>query len=150
MSPQGIVNFAEIHLTLNSGGSSGMRYFPDDYERPENFNDLELDKEYVENNSTLLVISDLYEQGPFSKIQPGYKWKPIIAKNDMVDYPWQVWIGIGARIAGCLWLYRHRNNPQFGSRGKPPVMPQLSADEQRYVTPDVWIAFELCNKRFQF
>ncbi|KAH7105160.1 hypothetical protein BKA62DRAFT_438542 [Auriculariales sp. MPI-PUGE-AT-0066] len=125
------INFGEIHMTLNNGGgSSGMRYFPDDYERPTNFDDLELDKDYVEANTKLLVIPDLHEQGAFWKIQPGHHFKPVITAGDMVDYPLHSWVG-----------------SQFGARGKPPIIPSLKKEEQRY---DVWIAFELPSTRFQF
>ena len=74
-----------------------QRYFPDDYVRPENFNELEVQREYVEANTKLVAIPELYEQGPFWKIHPGFQFKPWITQDDMVDYPWHSWIGSEVR-----------------------------------------------------
>ncbi|KAH7924398.1 hypothetical protein BV22DRAFT_1013346 [Leucogyrophana mollusca] len=121
-------SFCEIHYCLsNGGGSAGMRYFPDDYTDPID-TEKELTKEYVENNSTLLVVPDMCEHGPLWKIESG-KATPKIRPNDTVDYPWHAWLA-----------------SKFGDY-KLPIEPPLKKDEQRF---DVWMAFEFPPSAFQF
>ncbi|KAI0314587.1 hypothetical protein OF83DRAFT_1174605, partial [Amylostereum chailletii] len=122
-------SFCEIHYCLsNGGGSGGMRYFPDDYTDPID-TAKELTKEYVENNSTLLVVPDMHEHGPLWKIQPGTAATPQIRPNDTVDYPWHAWLA-----------------SQFGDYTLP-IEPPLDQSEQKF---DVWMAFEFPSTAFQF
>ncbi|KAF5346222.1 hypothetical protein D9758_014383 [Tetrapyrgos nigripes] len=122
-------SFCEIHYCLsNGGGKGGMRYFADDYTDPID-TDAELTKEYVEKNSTLLVVPDMHEHGPLWKIQQGNQAKPKLRPNGTVDYPWHAWLA-----------------SQFGDR-KLPIIPPLPANEQKY---DVWMAFEFPLTAFQY
>ncbi|KAK7055209.1 hypothetical protein R3P38DRAFT_2760456 [Favolaschia claudopus] len=123
------LSFCEIHFCLsNGGGYGGMRYFSDDSTAPID-TDKELTKEYVEANSTLLLLADMHEHGPLWKIQSGNEAKPVLRPNGTVDYPWHAW------LAG-----------QFGER-QLPILPPLPANEQKY---DVWMAFEFPPAAFQY
>lgn len=123
------VSFCEIHHCLsNGGGTGGMRYFEDSY-TDEIDTDLELTKDYVEKNSTLLVVPSFYEHGPLWKIQPGTQATPKLRENGTVDYPWHAWLA-----------------SRFGEY-KLPIKPPLDSKTQRF---DVWLAFEFPASAFQF
>ncbi|KAL6304158.1 hypothetical protein BKA93DRAFT_785315 [Sparassis latifolia] len=112
-------SFCEIHYCLsNGGGLGGMRYFADSNTEPININ-AELTKEYVEKNSTLLVVPSMYEHGPLWKIQPGTQATPKLRPNDTVDYPWHAWLA-----------------SNFGEQ-KLPIKPPLDEKRQRF---DLWMA----------
>jgi hypothetical protein len=96
------------------------RYFPDDYTESEPIDpEAELTKEYVEENSTLLIVPSMYEHGPLWKVQPGTEATPKLRENDTADYPWHAWL---AR--------------KFGDY-KLPIKPPLGENVQRY---DLWMA----------
>lgn len=123
------VSFCEIHHCLsNGGGTGGMRYFEDSYTDPID-TDLELTKDYVEKNSTLLVVKSHHEHGPLWKIQPGTKATPKLRENGTVDYPWHAWLA-----------------SRFGEY-KLPIKPPLDSNTQKF---DVWLAFEFPAASFQF
>lgn len=120
-------SFCEIHYCLsNGGGLGGMRYFADDYTQPID-TEAELTKNYVEKNSTLLVVPSMYEHGPLWKIQPGTNATPKFRENGTVDYPWHAWLASG-----------------FGDHTLP-IQPPLPEDIQRY---DLWMAFEFPSTAF--
>ncbi|THV03946.1 hypothetical protein K435DRAFT_835549 [Dendrothele bispora CBS 962.96] len=121
-------SFCEIHYCLsNGGGTGGMRYFEDSYIDPIDTG-LELTKEYVEKNSTLIVVKDLHEHGPLWKIMPGKQTMPKLRNNGTVDYPWHAWLA-----------------SQFGHY-KLPIVPPLDESKQKY---DIWMAFEFPLEAFQ-
>jgi hypothetical protein len=122
-------SFCEIHMCLkNGGGRGGMRYFPDDYTEKIDVKK-ELTKEYVEKNSTLIVVPDMAEHGPLWKIKPGTQATPVIRDNGTVDYPWHAWLA-----------------SEFGNHTLP-INPPLGTDKQRY---DIWLAFEFPESAFQY
>ncbi|KAF9457213.1 hypothetical protein BDZ94DRAFT_1176031 [Collybia nuda] len=112
-------SFCEIHYCLtNGGGEGGMRYFEDDCTDPID-PALELTREYVENNSTLLVVPSMHEHGPLWKVQPGSEARPQLRPNDTADYPWHAW------LAGAFGEF------------EIPIKPPLGEERQRF---DVWMA----------
>lgn len=123
-------SFCEIHYCLsNGGGQGGMRYFPDDYTDPIDV-EAELTLEYVEKNSELLVVPDMYEHGPLWKVQEGHQAQPEFRPtNGTVDYPWHAWL-----------------SSRFGQWPLPMPQP-LPPNEQKY---DVWMAFEFPPTAFQY
>ncbi|KAK1231003.1 hypothetical protein PQX77_005890 [Marasmius sp. AFHP31] len=122
-------SFCEIHYCLsNGGGKGGMRYFADNNDQPID-KEAELTKDYVEENSTLLVVPDLHEHGPLWKVQEGWEARPKIRDNDTVDYPWHAWLA-----------------SRFGE-WKLPMENPLSDNEQKF---DVWMAFEFPSTAFQY
>ncbi|KZV78152.1 hypothetical protein EXIGLDRAFT_847778 [Exidia glandulosa HHB12029] len=124
-------SFCEIHYCLNNGGgAAGMRYCADDFaDSADKIHKNELTKEYVEDNSTLIVVPDLHEHGPLWKIQEGTKATPKLLSNGAVDYPWHAWLA-----------------SQFGDH-LLPIKPPLGTDKQKF---DVWLAFEFPLSAFQF
>jgi len=123
------VSFCEIHHCLsNGGGTGGMRYFPDDYTDPID-TDAELTKEYVEKNSTLIVVPSMHEHGPLWKVKPGTQATPKLRENGTVDYPWHAWLA-----------------SRFGEY-KLPIVPPLDQHTQKF---DLWLAFEFPPSAFQF
>ncbi|KAF9473550.1 hypothetical protein BDN70DRAFT_964836 [Pholiota conissans] len=130
----GETSFCEIHYCLSNGaGQGGMRYFPDSYpqtdEAESHIQANELNKAFVEENSTLLVVPSMFEHGPLWMVQDGTEATPKIRPNATVDYPWHAWLSSG-----------------FGEF-EIPISPPLPESEQAY---DVWLAFEFPPSAFQF
>lgn len=70
-------------------------------------------KDFVEENSTLLVVPSMYEHGPLIwMIQKGTQATTKIGPNNTVDYPWHAWL-----------------SSAFGEF-EIPISPALPEDEQ--------------------